>query len=244
MRAVIGLGICTYNRPEFFATCVSSVVEHLLPIASIWVNEDHSDEQYRARYDEIFDSLPPSVKVRRSEENQGVCRAKNSLLQSMMDAGCQHLFLLEDDQEILSRGAVNEYIRYSQISGIEHMMFAHHGPANVGRLVDVDPSGIELYLNCVGAYCYYTRNAIETVGLLPERYDKNCWEHVVHYADLARAGLCPAFWRFPDIPNSRSLIREQPGGIDSSAIRQGPEWPRIVEEGRRVFASEYPEVWT
>lgn len=239
-----GLGIVTYNRPKFFKVAIDSVIENLLDVVDlVLVYEDHSDLKFDDEYTRIFESLGPEIGWFRSPENQGVCKAKNWLLREMYEFGCDYLFLMEDDQRIKSPGAITRYIEAHKTTGYHHFLFAHHGPANIGKMVEKDEN-LEYYLNTVGAYCFYTRELINRVGYMDESFDKNCWEHVEYDARIARhPDLAPPFWHFPDIPDSRELIEEQPGAIQSSAIRQGPNWGRIVEEERRRWAPQYPDVW-
>lgn len=242
----VGLGICTYQRPDYFGVAAKSVEKHLLDVVDIiYVYDDGSAASYMHVYEDIFQALPEQFIVIRGHPNRGVAYAKNRLLEALMGEGCQYFLIMEDDQEILDPGAVTEYIDYSKKGKqYSHMAFAWHGPANEGGPNEVDSNGLEIFPNCVGAYTFFTREIIENVGYLNENYNRNAYEHVVYWAEAARQGYATAFWRFTDVPDSRRLLREQPGSIHNSAIRQGPHWPAIVAEERRKFAEEYPEVWT
>jgi hypothetical protein len=166
--------------------------------------------------------LPKTISVCDSHENRGIAASKNALLKAMKDY--EYVFILEDDIIPLSPSAIIEYVKASLRTGIEHFSFAHHGPANASG--SVGASGwVEFYPNAIGAFCMYTRRAIETVGYLDENFH-NAWEHVEHTHRLAKAGLTSPFWWFADVYGSRRWFREIPQAIESSTIRNNPAWRR------------------
>ncbi|MBI5510713.1 MAG: glycosyltransferase [Deltaproteobacteria bacterium] len=224
----VAVGIVTYNRPAYFREVVEAAVRVFGPIADLFVYNDGSspNEEYR----QIFAGLPASVTVFDAPENRGVAHGKNALLRAMRDY--DYLFLLEDDIVPLSPEAITEYIRVARRTGHEHLSFAHHGPANASGPVGVD-AWVEYYPNAVGAWCMYTQNAIATVGTFDEGFH-NAWEHMEHTHRLAKAGLTSQFWRFADVRGSRQWFREIPGTLETSTIRQDPNWL-----GRMIGGLEY-----
>lgn len=219
----IGLGITTYNRPDYFARCINSVQAHLFDVADvIFVYNDGSKEPYK----NIYKVLPEKIRIKHNPKNRGVAHAKNYLLRRMIDAGCDYMFLLEDDIIVKSPKAVLEYVRLSELSGIEHFLFAHHGTENIGKLY-LDKNGIELYTACIGAYCMYTRNVIEKVGYFDENF-VNAFEHVEHTFRVAKSGYTTPFPTYPDLKHSRDYLEEIPGSIDKSSIRPRNDWLQNV----------------
>jgi GT2 family glycosyltransferase len=220
---MIGLGVCTYNRPDYFARCINSVQAHLFDVADvIFVYNDGSDKKHSSRYKEIYRILPEKIKVKHSPANKGVAHAKNYLLRRMMDAGCDYMFLLEDDIMIKSPKAITEYVQLSDESGIEHFLFSHHGTENDGKLY-LSEKGVDLYTACIGAYCMYTKNVIEHVGYFDENF-KNAFEHVEHTFRIARSGFTTPFPTYPDLTESRDYLEEIPNSIDNSSIRPRKDW--------------------
>lgn len=214
MKPRIGLGIVTYNRPDYLRQCMTGVMTHLLPFAShIAICNDGSDPQHKRVYDQIYSELPLEITIFDQKENKGVAHAKNTVLRHLMDKGCEYLFILEDDVIPDSPMAFEGYINAHKASGIHHMMFAHHGNGNPASFAI--RGLVAYYPNCVGAYCFYTRKAIETIGYFDEHF-KNAWEHVEHTFRLANAGLTSQFWAFADASDSRNWLHEIPGSIDHS----------------------------
>ena len=144
----IGIGIITCNRNEFLANCVKS-------ICSEWYDEiiivNDGDKPITTFYD---------CDIINNKKNIGVCKSKNKALKELLDRGCDYIFLVEDDMRF--KGNVfNEYIKASKVTGIEHMSFAYHGPANKGniskgkpkprKIIDYGDIKISLNQHSVGA---------------------------------------------------------------------------------------------
>jgi GT2 family glycosyltransferase len=218
---VIGIGITTYKRPDYFKDCIESVEKHLLPhVDFVFVYNDGSD---KASYTPIYDKIDKRVHIEHKNKNRGVAHAKNWLLRRMVKEGCDYIFLLEDDLIIKSPKAVFEYIKVSKDTGIGHLMFAHHGPMNKDRLIHSDPNGIELYPHCVGAWTFYTREALENVGYMDENFI-NAYEHVEHSHRMSIAGYTEEWPYFADVRGSADWITEQPEAIENSSISKSKKW--------------------
>jgi len=223
----IGLGIVTYQRPDYFKQCVEAIAKHALDTVDVCFAYNDGSKIGAKEYRKICKTLDPRIKYRYMPENKGVGAAKNYLLRRMMQAGCDYMFLIEDDILIKSSKAITEYIRLSELSGIEHFLFAHHGPANEGMLF-LREKGVDLYTACVGAYCMYTRNVIEKVGYFDEEFI-NAMEHVEHTFRIARAGYSTPIPTFPDISRSNEWLMEIPGSIDNSSIKPRDDWmPNVI----------------
>lgn len=217
----IGLGITTYERPEYLKKCLEGVVGHLLPeLNSCYLYNDGSKDP---EYEKVYRKMPANIKVCHAAKNRGVAHAKNWLLRHMMDDGCDYMFLAEDDIVPLSPKAVTEYVRLSEKSGIEHMMFAHHGEANKDKRM-LRKNGIDLYRNPIGAWCMYTKCVIEEVGYFDENFI-NAWEHVEHSWRIAKAGYTPHWGAsVVDLSKSKQYLKEIPGSIEGSSIRPRSDW--------------------
>ena len=243
MADPIGIGITTYERPWRLELALPGVVEHLLPVVDrIYIYDDGSE----ADYTEV---LAPYVGIdkivyHRGEENSGVAVAKNWLLRAMMADRMRYLFLMEDDQVILSPRAIGCYVdAYRSFKRCHHLMFAHHGPANRGVKVQRINPRIELYPNCVGSWCFYTKDVIKEVGYLDENFH-NAFEHVEHTHRIQKAGMLgitPEAWgHFPDAVGSKQYIAEQPGSLEDSVIRQDEEWMKSMLTALRYWKDKDP----
>jgi GT2 family glycosyltransferase len=218
----IGLGVVTYNRPDYFNKTIKGVIKHLKShLDLLCVYNDCSTIDY---------SYPPEIDViYKPKKNHGVARAKNTLLKSMIDYGCDYLFLLEDDVIPQSEKAIAGYIEAHKKSGYHHFNFHDHGPANKSGFLDASDV-ITIWPHCVGAYSFYTKECIEKVGYMDENF-KNAWEHVEHTARIAKEGMHPPFWFFVDATGSENWLKEIEGSIQNSSIRQDEEWKKNMQKG-------------
>jgi glycosyltransferase involved in cell wall biosynthesis len=164
----------------------------------------------------------------KNPENLGVATSKNKAMQHLLDQGCEHIFIMEDDMRIIDNGIFDAYIEASKKSGIQHLMFGYHGPANKNgishgtpcpRLV-VDYGDFSLAFNqhCVGAFCYYSRKCLEDVGLIDEKF-RNAFDHVSHSYELALKGYSTPYWWWADLANSLDYIEEQACSEENSSIK-------------------------
>lgn len=238
---MIGLGVITYQRPEFFNKTIASIEKHLLGVADyICVcNDDDEANALRVGYD--YSSLSDGIEVGHLSQNSGVATAKNWCLKNLMDHGADWLFICEDDLNIRSPGAITEYIEVSQATGCQHLMFAHHGRANESGPIESCPeSNYELFAFCVGAWALYTRETIETVGYMDEGF-RNAYEHVEHTFRIFKAGLMTPIWQFMDVFDSTRLIQEQPLSLEHSTIRRNPNWIQSLKGGLDHWRSIDPD---
>lgn len=245
----VGVGITTWRRPSHFHNCIRSVSEHLLDVVDeFYVYNDGSGPEYEARYQWVYqfgDFNHSRFEITHDYHNRGVAYAKNHVMRSMADAGCDYIFTLEDDQLIKSSKAVTAYIDAHNTSNIHHLLFAHHGPANEGGPVDVLYDGeIEVYTACVGAWNFYTKEILALGGYMDHEHFFNAYEHCEHSARLGRTGLCLPFWRFPDVRNSKDYIEEQPDALVSSQIRAQPNWWQDMHKSLEYWKSIDKETWS
>ena len=164
---------------------------------------------------------------------------KNTALKYLMEKGCEHIFLMEDDMLIKDDSVFERYILNSMSTGIKHYNYALHGPANKmsgvafsnledRKDVDGEPNPrivveygdgtvLCMYPNCVGAFSYYHRSVIDKIGYFDTGY-KNAWEHVDHTLVAIKHWMHPPFWYFADIDESWKYLSDIPGSIDNSTI--------------------------
>lgn len=233
----IGLGITTYERPTYLKKCLEGVIKHLLPEVDVcYLYNDGSKDH---TYEQIYRKLPTKIKYCHANKNRGVAHAKNWLLRHMMDDGCDYMFLIEDDIVPQSPKAITEYIRLSDKSGIEHMMFAHHGTANDGMLY-LREKGIDLYTACIGAYTFYTRRVIEEVGYMDENF-MNAWEHIEHTFRVQKAGLTTPYPTYADLTKSKEYLGEIPDSIEGSSIRPRKDWTLNIVKGLLYWRDKDPD---
>jgi GT2 family glycosyltransferase len=231
----LGLAIITYKRPEFLKRCLESLEKNSWGGATerIVVVDEPPGDSYTDFNIQVGYTNPSFY----FQDNGGVAKAKNRALKELLARGCDHIFLMEDDQEMLDPNTCEKYIQYAQEHKLHHMNFAHHGPQK-DRGWYMELRGTHCHADCVGAFSYYTKEVLEVVGLMDEEF-YNAWEHVEHSYRIAKAGYSLPFWFFADHPQSRSMLREQEGSIQQSSIRPDAGWTEKMEAGKKYWTSKH-----
>jgi GT2 family glycosyltransferase len=230
----IGLGIVTHERPDHFRRVAAGVHKHLAGLAHFYIQDDASK---KVEYSSMYKRVRQWADVEINPKNLGVGKTKNRLLQRMLADGHDWLFVVEDDCVPVDPKAITGYVEACEKSGWQHLSFHGHGPANGresgGRAPWTVLREITLWQEYVGAWCIYSREALEKVGLMDDAFT-NSHEHVNHTARMQLAGFAPYSTYFrscPDATGSDSWISEIPGAIQTSTIRHSDEWQKNYEEG-------------
>lgn len=239
MSEKIGVGVITKDRPEMLKKLMDSIGA-LGWLDIVIINDGEKLEK------EWYESY-----VQHNEQNLGVAASKNRAMKHLLDKGCDHIFLIEDDMLIKDPNIFQAYIDASKKSGIQHLMFGYHGPANKNgishgkpcpRLV-VDYGDFSLAFNqhCVGAFCYYSRKCLEYVGLIDEKF-RNAFDHVSHSYELALKGYSTPYWWCADLANSLDYIEEQACSEENSSIKT-PEsmqkWQDNIRGSMEYFKEKF-----
>lgn len=242
---MIGVGIVTCNRPNFFLKCFNTIPKNL----ELVVVNDGAD----------FEDLEKLYKERKfnyihNKQNIGVGKSKNKLFKELFKTGCTDIFIVEDDIIVKNPAVFDEYIRARNITGIQHFNFGYHGPANKNNIsggppcprfiVDYGEIKIAINTHSVGAFCYYTKEVLEKVGLIDETFT-NAFEHVDHDYRIAKAGFTTPYWNWPDLANSTDYLDEIECSELSSAIRPRKDWLENIKRGATLFQQKhgYSPAW-
>jgi GT2 family glycosyltransferase len=243
----IGVGIITYNRPKLLKKCVESIPTLVDTI--VVVNDGKSMDQLQfteqiGRYD--------SHEWIETDGSIGVGKSKNIAFNFLINGyesnKCDHIFIIEDDIFIKDPMVFEKYIKASKASGIQHFNFSQHGmmnktfdqfrTPNPRTTVNYGEESISLYPHCVGAFSYYSRKCLETVGLIDERYYNAC-EHVDHTYEMIEAGMHPPFWWFADIANSWEYLGDEEWSIAKSTISSNPKHQQMMQDADKIFVEKH-----
>ena len=181
-----------------------------------------------------------------STKYKSVGHSKNALLDYLFrNEKCTHVFLIEDDIIVKDGVVFEEYIKTAADTGILHLNYGYHGPANKVNGVDTPRlvvrrknSTLALNYHSVGAFSYYHKKFYENVGVHRPEF-KNAWEHVELCARAVERGYLPAFWWFPDVFDSSRWLTEIEGSIQNSSIRHTKEWTENMKKGAQIFKNLY-----
>lgn len=238
---MIGAGIVTCNRPSFFLKCFRTIPKNVELVVVNDGSHFSRDDIERLKKERPFEYIE-------NEQNIGVGKSKNKLLKHCIETGCTDIFLIEDDILVKDPKVFDEYIKAKNITGIQHFNFGYHGPANKGGIsggapqpryvVDYGDIKIAFNMHSVGAFCYYSREALIKVGYIDEDYT-NAFEHVDHDYRIYRAGMGTPYWHFPDIANSCDYLDEIECSEHSSAIRPRSDWRENIVKGTELFKKKH-----
>lgn len=230
MKEKIGVGVITCNRPDFLRNCIKS-------IDKLWYDEF-------VIVNDGFQAIETSkYKVINNPQNLGVGKSKNIALKQLLNAGCVHIFIVEDDI-IFKKNAFEAYITASKKTKVKHFNYCLHGGDNKyngipvpRKIIEIDGIRVSLYFNVYGACSYFHKSCLEDAGLIDENY-VNAMEHVDHTMELIKKGYHPPFRWFIDLENSNDYIVDQDYNHNKSTIRQG-NWVENFKKGVERFRQKH-----
>ena len=219
-KCKIGIGILTCDRQDYYKICLSSVNNIVLNntdagfiYETACVNDgqtyvcNNSDVNY----------------VSNHSFNLGVSYSKNELMSYLLSKGCDYIFIIEDDIEIINAQAFITYIQASNRSGIQHLMCGSFLPSRGESIETINYKNsnvsINIYRNCAGSFTFYTRECLLNTGMFDEHY-WNALEHVDLTYRLSLLGYTTPFGYFADIANSGKYVKSIGGEFNDSIINK------------------------
>jgi glycosyltransferase involved in cell wall biosynthesis len=181
----IGVGITTRNRRDIALETVARWRRHLPPGAVLVVVDDASD-------------VPFPDANHRFERRAGIARAKNRCLDLLEQAGCEHLFLADDDTYPLVDDWWRPYVG-SPEPHLMHVFEYRGGPQPIAH-----GNGLVAWPHPCGCLLYAHRSVLARVGGMDVAYGTWGHEHIDWSNRIHNAGL--TVWRFADVVDSGQLI--------------------------------------
>ena len=249
MSEKIGVGIVTKQPRKSFERCFMGI-SHQEDIDSLVIINDGESFDISFLNDRISkcQRLREIVQYYHNHENLGVGKSKNKALRKLLADGCDHIFLIEDDIFIKNNSVFQKYIKASKATGIQHFNFSQHGvmnktfdglsTPNPRMIVKYGDIQVPLYPHCVGAFSYFSRKCLETVGLMDEQYYNAC-EHMDHTLGIIKAGMHPPFWYFADIENSWEYLGDEPWSLQQSTISSKADHSEVMRAADQVFFKKH-----
>ena len=195
MQEKIGIAITTHNRPAILKKALTEQQRFLPAGALLCVVDDGSTPPAK---------IPTGVYCVRHPQAKGIPAAKNAGIQALMEAGCTHLFLFDDDAYPLCANWYLPYIRSPE----PHLcaIFTHWAdgtPVGDCQVIGGDDQHL-WYSHARGYLVYLHRSAVEKVGGMDSIYQTGYEEHLDLSDRLYAAGLTS--WRYMDVKDSDKLL--------------------------------------
>lgn len=174
-----GVAITTHNRADVAARCVENVLKNS-PGAYVVVVDDASTQPFKADGVQIF----------RSDQQLGIAKAKNKCIELLMNAGVEHLFLLDDDCWPTESRWLKAYADHQE----PHLCYLFKDKNNRGQILPTprttyDDGTMWAQDHPRGCLLYMHRSVIDRVG--GYRPEFGIWgnEHVEYSRRIFNAGL-------------------------------------------------------
>ncbi|HAT5009681.1 TPA: glycosyltransferase family 2 protein [Serratia marcescens] len=219
----IGIAISTHQRPEVLARAISQHLKHLPPGALVVVVDDGSNPAA---------AVPDGIHLFRHEESRGIVATKNASLEALISAGCEHLFLWDDDAWPIADGWHLPYIA-SPEPHLAYQFLDLAGPRKLQDLAVLHADDEHVaYTGQRGVMLYYHLSAIEKVGGFDPVYGRGMYEHSDLALRIHNAGLTT--WAYADVVGSASLIHslDEHEAVERSVPK--PDRLALVERNVKV----------
>ncbi|AKL00457.1 hypothetical protein AI2694V1_1490 [Enterobacter cloacae] len=222
--SAIGIAITTHNRADALSRALTQHMKFLPAGALVVIIDDGSKPAAR---------VPDGVQLLRHESSLGIVASKNASLSVLMDAGCEHLFLWDDDAW---PNADNWHLPYIE-SPEPHLAYQFLDLAGRNKLNDMavlyrDDKHIA-YTGQRGVMLYYHRSAIETVGGFDPVYGRGMYEHPDLALRIHNAGL--STWAFADVVGSEKLIHSMDEHEEGTRSIPRPDREALVKRNVGIF---------
>jgi len=237
----IGVAIITCNRPDFFVQCYESIPAY---VDKIVIVNDGKPFTHEIKKSKRQDLLGLTQVIENYPNNHQVGQCKNQAMQALLDAGCDYIFTMEDDIKIKDPQVFWNYIRASCSTGIQHMNFGFSQRENLDRDLkpaikkEIEyPDGTTICLtpNILGAFTFYTRKALQTIGLHHYKFNKGHGDHPELTYRAYKHGFTTPFWWFADIYGSWNMIENLSNMGSDSLVRNQEKFMQNFQEACSTF---------
>lgn len=220
----IGIAITTHNRPDVLKRAIEQHMKNLPSGALVVVIDDGSKPAA---------VVPANVKLFRHDQSCGIVASKNASLAALVDAGCEHIFLWDDDAWPIADNWHLPYIE-SPEPHLAYQFLDLAGPRKINDMTVLyrDDKHIA-YTGQRGVMLYYHRSAIDKVGGFDPVYGRGMYEHPDLALRIHNAGL--STWAFADVVGSEKLIHSMDEYEEGNRSIPRPDREALVKRNVCIF---------
>ena len=231
----IGVGITTYNSENYFKDLWNSLQSSCARFDELVVV--NGGNKYEGNYECGW--IQHNINY-----YPAVCR--NDAINFLMNRGCEHIFLIEDDMLIKDKNIFTKYIKASEASGLKYFSFCSTSwesgePGNrTPRLtVEYTPEvSLSFYKNMCNEFTYHHYTAFEDTGLYDTQF-RDPFDIDMAYRESQQGHAAP-FWWFADVTGSDDLVCNNPVAV-SRLQGERPDGSRAqrIEEQWKLFVAKH-----
>jgi hypothetical protein len=230
MEGKIGVGIITCNRENFFNKCYNSIPDY---IDELIIVNDGNDLSIN-----ISDGL-----LVQGNPGKQVGKCKNIAMSHLLNKDCDYIFTLEDDIFLEDPNTFKKYIEAHKETGIHHFNFGFSQKENLDhnfnpvykKIVEYKNCKLVLTPNVLGAFTFYTKECLQTIGLHHKDFNKGHGDHPELTYRAYKHGFTTPFWWFADIYGSWDLIKNQSNMGDDSLVRNQTKFFENFKDACNTF---------
>lgn len=228
-----GVAITTHNRSAELLVCLAKVKENSPADFEIVIIDDATAN--RSLTEDNFEFLGAD-QYYYFENNVGIAAAKNKCVELLMNAGCDHIFLFDDDTYPIK----SDWWRPYAESPEPHLAYIFADFAKGKKLNDTfevyrDAQHVA-YTHQRGCMLYYARSAIEQVGGMDWDFGRWGFEHPNLADRIFNSGLTT--FRYMDVLGSAELIYS---GDEHEAVETtcgGAERQAMIRRNAVLYATK------
>jgi glycosyltransferase involved in cell wall biosynthesis len=231
----IGIGIVTYNSENYFKDLWNSIQSSCVRFDELVVV--NGGNKYEGNYECGW--IQHNINY-----YPAVCR--NDAINFLMNRGCEHIFLIEDDMIIKSPEIFNKYIQASTASGLKYFSFCstswnsgEPGKRTPRLTIEYKPDvSVSFYKNMCNEFTYHHYTAFKNTGLYDTQF-RDPFDIDMAYRESQQGHAAP-FWWFADVTGSDNLIENNPVAV-SRLQGERPDGSRAqrIEEQWKLFVNKH-----
>ena len=134
--------------------------------------------------------LPEGCLFKINSDHTTISRDKNKLIKELYDEGAEIIFIFDDDTFPIKHNWEKFFIAASKRTGVHHFVLGNDEHL---QMIGFE-NGLNYYRKGTGCMLFLTRQVIEKVGYLNNRYGRYGFEHATYSHRIHRSGLTPSWY--------------------------------------------------
>jgi glycosyltransferase involved in cell wall biosynthesis len=229
----IGVGIVTYNSEDYFKALYESLPLSKIDELVVINGGDTYVKKYNCHWVQHNTNCYPAI-----------CR--NDAVNFLMNRGCEHIFLIEDDMIIKDVNIFDKYIQASKVSGLKYFSYVSTSwesgtPGNRTPRLTVEYSkdvSVSFYKNMCNEFTYHHYTAFKQTGLYDTQF-RDPFDIDLAYRE-SRSNYAAPFWWFADVTGSDDLIINNPVAVSRlQADRPDGSREQRIQEQWKLFIAKH-----